>query len=117
MATRRVIAGWGGPGKDILTLIINAPLPPYGASITDDDRVVLYRLLDDREEATGPIVGIEIDDFLGIDIAAAGFDGWDSLPALPERWQQDGREPLLLTDLLKLLQAELQARARTLVRA
>ncbi|MGH2558759.1 MAG: hypothetical protein ACRDJH_06825 [Thermomicrobiales bacterium] len=125
MEATRVSARWGGADRDILTILVDPWPRDYGADPDDeDDRVVYYRLLDDRDEATGEIVGIEIDDFVGTEAKdylgvtdLVGFDAWDALPVLPQRWQLRDWEPLSLVDLLKRLQASLGARVETPVRA
>lgn len=125
MESTRVSAIWGGPKRDILTILPYHLPEDYGADPDEwDSRVVYYRLLDERDEATGEIVGIEIDDFVGTEVKEylgvedlPGFDAWDDLPVLPRRWQLHDWEPLPLVDLLKRLQANLRARVEAPVRA
>ena|SRR6478735_3335343 len=106
MATRQVGVSWRGPKIDIAAvLIVDAPLPNYGAALEDlDESVVYYRALDANDEATGEIVGIEIDDFLN-------FDHWSVIPAIGNFWQYDGLEPAPPVTMLKRLQKQLRARA------
>ncbi|MBI2321354.1 MAG: hypothetical protein HYU88_04495 [Chloroflexi bacterium] len=61
-------------------------------------------MLDEHQEATGVVVGIEIEGFLD-------FDRWESLPKLDIRWRLPGHEPLPLEDLLRRLQRELRQQA------
>lgn len=111
MATRRVSVIWDGPERDIVTLLSERTPRSYGADVADDDdRVILFRELDECDEATGEIVGLQVEDFLG-------FDAWAAIPVLPERWQTPGREPLPVVDVLKRLQAALRTETRAPVRA
>jgi hypothetical protein len=106
MATRRVDASWGGPERDILSIMLFERLPDSGADpAEDDDSLVYYRLLDEREEATGEIVGFEIDDFLD-------FDRWDLIPDFADVWQLKDGSPLPPRDVLRQLQARLLARTK-----
>jgi hypothetical protein len=101
MGARQVIAAWGGAGHDILSLTPGESVPPFGADPSDeDDTLVLYRLLDSHDEATGEIVGVEIDEFLQ-------FNRWDLIPSVDQCWQLPGRPPHSLVDVLKTLQHEL----------
>lgn len=70
-----------------------------------DEDVILYRALDQNEEPTGPITGIEVIGFLE-------FDRWDTLPQLDLLWQLPGQEPLPLDELLRRLQRELRQQAK-----
>ena len=106
MGARRVSAIWGGAERDVLTVLPLSRPGAYGADPSDrDDRLVLYRRLDDRGEATGEVVGVEIDGF-------PDFDRWEALPALAELWQLLDREPVPPTDLLRRLLEELGAQGR-----
>lgn len=115
METRRVSPIWGGARRDILTLLLDDHLPPYGADISDqDDRVILYRALDARDEATGDIVGVEIDDFAGVERDdSTGFDHWDALADLPPEWRFPGEESFTVVESLKRVQRALQATVPT----
>ena len=100
---------WAGPRNDLLQVLVE-PMLRFGA--TSDDvpdellgDVVTFRELDENEEPTGRVAGIEILDFLR-------FDRWDALPRFPMLWQLPGQEPLALADLLQRLQPELRERAR-----
>lgn len=99
MATVRASLIWDGPERDILRLFIE-PTPDWGVTYHDAD-VALLRELDEREEATGRIAGLEILDFLK-------FDRWDDLPGFDLLWQLPGQEPLPLGELLKREQRRLR---------
>uniref|UniRef100_A0A831X902 Uncharacterized protein n=1 Tax=Thermorudis peleae TaxID=1382356 RepID=A0A831X902_9BACT len=83
------------------------PALPSGAVVHDED-LILYRALDQNEEPTGPITGIEVIGFLE-------FDRWEDLPQLDLLWQLPGQEPLPLDELLKRLQRELRQQAKQIV--
>ncbi len=104
MVTVRASSTWDGPAVDILRVFAE-PSPVSGAEVHDED-VVFYRALDEGEEPTGDITGVEIIGFLS-------FDRWDELPSLSIRWQLPGWEPLSLPDLLKRKQQELQQRHKS----
>ncbi len=111
MDPRRAFIAWGGPERDILTLLLDDLPKDYGADPDEDDlRLVLYRVLDENEEATGEIVGVEIVDFLT-------FDRWGVLPDVPQRWQVHDAAPLPLRALLQRLQVELRERAKVAAHA
>jgi len=111
METRPVDLVWDGAGRDIVTLLLGHPTQHYGADVSEaDDRVILYRQLDERQEATGEVVGVEIEDFLE-------FDHWDALPSVAALWQAPGKPALQLRDLLQQLQGELRAQALTSIAA
>ena len=106
MESRTVSLLWDGPERDILSLLPSPWRDDFGADPDEVDlRLVLYRVLDEHEEATGDIVGVEIDDFLT-------FDRWHALPELPHRWHLPDTEPLPLKELLQRLQVKLRNRAK-----
>lgn len=106
MAARRVGVSWGGTDWDIIVVEILARLPPYGADPSEDEAsLVFYRLLDGEDEATGEVVGLEIDDFLE-------FDRWNLIPDTADLWQLGEDVPRPPVDLLKNLQAQLLARTK-----
>ncbi len=92
---------WDGPTIDILRVFVDL-MPASGVEVIDED-VVLFRALDEDEEPTGEVTGVEIIGFLS-------FDRWGDIPALPLRWQLQGAEPLSLTELLMHLQQDLRQR-------
>jgi hypothetical protein len=104
---------WGGPERDVLTLLAS-PLPPfYAAEPSDaDPGFVLYRETEteDADGALGEVVGLEILDFLG-------FDQWTLVPSLMQDWQLLGWPPLPLNELLRRLQTKLRAEVRMPIRA
>jgi hypothetical protein len=98
METKRVVAVWGGPERDILTLLPPPMTKDYGGDPDEEDlRLVLFREYDECDELTGAIIGLQIDDF-------TSFDRWHALPRLSTLWQIDDREPLPLDELLRQLQ-------------
>ena len=66
--------------------------------------VFLLRALDENEQETGAIAGVEIIGFLD-------FDRWAALPKLPMLWQLSGQKRLMLEELLKDMQGTLRAEA------
>ncbi len=95
---------WGGPDHDVLCVFVEPTPEPWGTQIVDGD-VSVFRVLDEHEEATGPVAGVEVIDFLR-------FDDWNALPRLDLLWQIPGWEPLPLDALLRREQAILRERAR-----
>jgi hypothetical protein len=93
---------WDGPARDILYVFIE-PTPDWGATY-HNEVVSILRELDERDEATGKIVGVEILDFLR-------YDRWDDLPKLDLLWQLPGQQPLPLDELLKREQQRLRREA------
>jgi hypothetical protein len=90
---------WGGPESDVFMVLVE-PTPDWAADPLIGT-VALLRTLDDNEQETGQIAGIEIVGFLD-------FDRWDLLPDLPMLWEIPGWEPLTLEDLLRREQALLR---------
>src|SRR5919202_6306941 len=76
---------WDGPDHDVLYVFVE-PTPDWGVTWDDFpnddviDCVAILRELDENEEPTGRVAGIEILDFLR-------FDRWDALPQFPMLWQ------------------------------
>lgn len=109
MSIRPVMAHWRGPRIDMLTvLVIDAITTGYEASLDfEEEGVVYYRALDESDEAdtadeaTGEIVGIEIDDFLT-------FDHWSALQPMTDLWQLGDREALIPVLLLLDIQRQLR---------
>ena len=111
METRRVFVLWDGPEHDILSLLPEPWQENFGADPDEDDiRLVLYRRLDEHEEATGEVIGVEILDFLT-------FERWHALSGMPHQWQIQNDEPLPLPILLRRLQVELRKRANVAAHA
>ena len=101
---------WAGPTNDLLQVFVEPTPEVWGATfddVSDDilDSVVVFRALDERDEATGAVAGIEILDFLS-------FDRWHAIPSFPILWQLPGWEPRPLVELLQRLQRELRQQAR-----
>ena len=110
MDTVKASIMWAGPSNDLLQVFVEPTPEPWGVTsddVGDDllDSVVVFRVLDENEEATGEVAGLEILDFLS-------FDRWDALPRFPMLWQLPGWEPLPLDELLRRVQRELRLRAQ-----
>ncbi len=95
---------WAGPVVDVLRLFVEPTPGHWGVEVCEDPDVVLFRALDECEEPTGEIAGLEIVGFLT-------FDRWQELPELGLRWQLPGQEPLPLRELLQREQRRLRAQA------
>lgn len=72
---------------------------PFG-DVTDN----LLLEVDEHDEETGRIVGVEL--------AILEFDRWDALPQLDLLWQLPRQEPLPLDELLRRLQRELRQQSQ-----
>lgn len=101
MDSVRASITWDGPAVDILRVFVE-PSPSSGVEV-HDEAVVLFRALDEEEEPTGEVTGVEIVTFLS-------YDQWDALPDLGILWQVPGWEPLPLVEVLKRKQQELRQR-------
>lgn len=81
--------------ENILTIFVEPTLDwavdPVDAT---DSLVFLYRAVDENDQETGKIAGLQIIGFLE-------FEDWEGLPKLPMLWQIPGWEPLPLVDVLK----------------
>lgn len=100
---------WDDPERDILRLFVE-PTPSLWEIDPDDEyQVLVLRVLDENEEMTDGIAGVEMIDFLH-------FERWDDLPELPMLWQIPGWEPLPLMDVLKRGQALLREEAGLVAR-
>jgi hypothetical protein len=98
-----MIARWGGPEHDIVSVRPSARVPWFsGDPSWEEETLVFWRILDDDDEPTGEIVGVEIDEFLR-------FERWDLIPTTPDLWQLDEESPLPPVDLLRRLQARFLA--------
>lgn len=105
METVKASIVWDGPKRDILTVLVE-PTPILWQADPDDEwQIALLRTLDENEQETGEIAGVEVVDFLG-------FDRWDDLPDIPLLWQVQSWEPLPLKELLKRTQKALQGKER-----
>lgn len=107
METKHLMAAWGGPDRDVLAVLPDWT-GEFSAALLDDHDdvdVVVYRVLDNDEEATGEIVGIEILDFLD-------FSEWSLIPALPVKWSINngpaGTPRAALQDFQRKLRARTQ---------
>ena len=96
---------WAGPRNDVLVVLATTVSDDYMATPAEDGDVVLFRMTDADDESTGPVVGVEIIDFLT-------FDRWGDLPELPMLWQLPGWELLPLVEALQRTQEELRRRAQ-----
>lgn len=103
----RASATWGGPESNVYTLYVEPTPELWEADRLDDSLVFIYRVLDENEQETEEVAGVEIIGFLE-------FEEWDVLPKLPLLWQFPGWEPLPLEKLLKKVQHEFRAEARAL---
>ncbi|HEX9987933.1 MAG TPA: hypothetical protein VGE45_05570 [Chloroflexia bacterium] len=95
---------WDGPTRDILYLFVEPTPTPWGVDPDDEFQVLVLRVLDENEQETDKIAGVEIIDFLD-------FDRWGDLPRLPLLWQIPGWEPLPLEEVLKREQQLLKEEA------
>ncbi|HEY7035283.1 MAG TPA: hypothetical protein VH482_28350 [Thermomicrobiales bacterium] len=102
MATVTASFTWPGPDTDVLRIFVEPTPEPWGAEAVDED-VLLFRALNDREELTDRIAGLEIVGFLD-------FDRWEDLPETDLQWRLPGQPAQPLADLLRTLQPELRAR-------
>ena len=101
---------WPGAEIDVLTVFVEPTPDLWEADCVDNSFSVFVLLaLDENEEETGEIAGIEIVGFLE-------FDHWDEIPDLPILWQLPGQEPLTLVQLLKRQQRQLREREGVLTR-
>ncbi|MCX6021953.1 MAG: hypothetical protein NTZ05_09535 [Chloroflexi bacterium] len=96
---------WDGQGRDIIYLF-REPTPALWIADPDDDiaEFSVLRVLDEQEQETGEIAGIEIVDFLK-------FNQWSDLPDLPLLWQAPDQEPLPYQEVLRRAQASFHAPA------
>lgn len=75
METAKASLLWTGPEKDVM-MLFREPTPLWEADLMDDDSQFFVLLtLDEDEQETGEISGIEILDFLK-------FDRWDAIPLI-----------------------------------
>lgn len=95
---------WDGPRRDVLMLFVEplTDLWQVDPACTPGEFNFL-RELDENEEETGRIAGVEIVGFLT-------FRWWDDVPELPFLWHVPGYEPMPLRDVLQQLQIDLRAR-------
>lgn len=102
-----MIASWGGPEHDIVSVTpLMGGAPVSGDPSWEEETLVFWRILDDEDEPTGEFVGVEIDEFLR-------FDRWDLIPASTDLWQFDEKEaPVPPVELLQRLQVRLMARTK-----
>ncbi|MBI4499396.1 MAG: hypothetical protein HY689_16030 [Chloroflexi bacterium] len=95
------------PTLDVLVLRVEDP--PVGNWVADpvDGTGILavLREVDEQDEETGRIAGVEIVDFLE-------FDRWEDLPDLGLFWQLPGQDPLPLDKLLKREQRRLRQQVK-----
>lgn len=90
-----------GPEKDVLCVFVE-PTPDLWIADPVDDDIAVFRVVDENEQETGEIAGVEI-----LDITT--FSRWDSIPQdIPSMWQVEGRPPMPLVDLLRSIQEELR---------
>lgn len=96
---------WDGPERDVLC-VFREPTPLWEADPSDQsDSLYVLLALDENEQETGDIAGIEVLDFLS-------FADWHALPELPSLWKVGDAAPLPLVELLKSVQAELRQQAK-----
>jgi hypothetical protein len=95
---------WGGPDRDVLTLFVE-PTPDLWAADPEGAYwgFFILRELDQHEQETGRVAGVEIVDFLE-------FKHWQHLPRLHLLWRLPGQEPQPLASLLRAKQKELAER-------
>jgi hypothetical protein len=105
METVKASIMWPGPDVDVLTLFVEPTPDLWEADPVDDDwEFMVLRALDENEQETGEIAGVEMIGFLD-------FDRWEDLPEIPLLWQLPGWEPLPLEELLKREQQLLREKA------
>lgn len=77
----------------------------YGFDAEPAEAILVQILweVDEKEEETGRVAGLEVIDF-------SRFKDWGGLPKLDLLWQLPGWEPLPLDKLLKRFQKELRQR-------
>jgi hypothetical protein len=97
---------WPGPRLDVLRNFVEPTPEPWGAEVINED-VVLFRALDERENLSDRVAGLEIVGYLD-------FDRWNDLPQLDLRWRLPDQQPRPLIEFLKHLQAGLRVRAEAL---
>jgi hypothetical protein len=106
MAVTKAYMSWTRPETDVLGLWVDdRTLGDWLAFSTDDDLVALLLEVDDNDERTGRVAGLEIVGFLE-------FDRWEMLPDLGMVWQVADWEPMPLVDLLKREQENLRREQR-----
>src|SRR6266496_399130 len=94
METVKATIMWPGPDIDVLTLFVEPTPVLWEADPFDDEwQIFILRALDEKEQETETIAGVQIVDFLS-------FDRWDALPQFLMLWQLPGRQPLPLDQLL-----------------
>ena len=98
---------WDGPKRDIAILFVEPTPQPWQVDPDEELEISVLRVLDENEEMTDAVAGIEIMDFLE-------FDEWHALPKFSFLWQLPGREPLPADELLRRMQQELRVEARVL---
>ncbi|MGI8552430.1 MAG: hypothetical protein ACR2PL_16820 [Dehalococcoidia bacterium] len=98
------------PGRDTFTLLADEH-SRFGfiAEPTNGRFASMLWEVDEQEQVTGAVAGVEILDFMG-------FSDWEDLPKLPLLWQVSGSEPLPLDELLKRAQGELRSQDPVLAR-
>lgn len=93
---------WWPPEIDVLHLYVEPPIDYWMADpVGKSGLVALYQEVDEHDEETGRVVGLEIIDFLE-------FSWWDDIPDLRFLWQLPDEEPMPLVDLLKRVQLRLR---------
>lgn len=93
---------WPGAEIDVLRLFSGHGIPTYNTETIDEfGEIAIFREVDEQEQETGRVVGLEIVDFLD-------FDRWEDLPRFEFLWQLPDREPLPLDELLRRVQQELR---------
>lgn len=104
METVEASVVWDGPQRDILMLFVEPLMDLWQVDpvCTPGELNILQELNEDEEE-TGRIAGVEIVGFLD-------FDWWDDVPDLSFLWHVRGYAPMPLRDVLQHLQRELGAR-------
>ena len=102
MAIVKSSMSWSGSMGDVLSLWVDDPrVPSWLTFSTDHDLVALFLEVDEDENETGRVAGLEIVGFLE-------FEAWDELPDLGLLWQVADWEPLPLVDLLQREQQALR---------
>jgi hypothetical protein len=96
-----VSAQWDGPAADVLWLLVQ-PLADLWVVDPVAFGVSLLVALGEDEAPTGALAGVEVLDFLT-------FEAWESLPALDQLWRLPDADPAPLAEVLRRVQADVQA--------
>lgn len=106
METVKASITWPGPDLDVLRLHVEPWLNWDAEPVDDFGEIAILWEIDDDEERTGRLAGVEVVGFLT-------FERWHDLPELPVLWELPGEEAAPLVDVLRRVQARLRRRVLT----